>query len=462
MATATMALKVTDGTTTVDLVYHSVSNPGYQLSQDWAPQIAPLRRNELGGHGPYEHVVEDIPIRIFGTSAADAYSKAHTLNVLLDQAERWWLKKQSVNPVKLYYSPPAATVSSIASPLRAIILGRADNDDGNMLTLPPTFNKGVGGYVIDGIHLKLLRRGAWSGASDNTGASGSAANATVLTQAFGVTHPTSSPLSVEIGGFNKTSTPTIKAGYLCVGSQSSDVQVVEAEGGTAAKFTSVNDAANLARGNNVLRYTPTDVLAATSGSISLTTTGGAPVAVIAAVRNNSATTTWLLHANLSGTVAAGSTPDIAIDASSTQPRLVLLGTVVGNVLTSLTLTVTASAASGTLDIDFLIVVNLRDETCAIVANDDISLANLATSGAATLDMGFSPTSDRAPQVYAGGTAGLVPASYRGALPFQTIGQNVYALWTAPNGQYWRFTNTSNAIVNVTLNVSRDRAYLIPQ
>jgi hypothetical protein len=52
---------------------------------------------------------------------------------LLDQAERWWLKKQSVNAVTLQYSPPAATVSSVASPLRAIILGRADNADGGML-----------------------------------------------------------------------------------------------------------------------------------------------------------------------------------------------------------------------------------------------------------------------------------------------------------------------------------------
>src|SRR4051794_5966182 len=90
MAASNMALKVTDGTTTVNLIYHSVSNPGYQLAQDWAPQIAPLRRSELGGHGPYDTVVEEIPIRVFGSSAADAYSKAETLNRLLDQTERWW------------------------------------------------------------------------------------------------------------------------------------------------------------------------------------------------------------------------------------------------------------------------------------------------------------------------------------------------------------------------------------
>jgi hypothetical protein len=42
----------------------------------------------------------------------------------------------------------------------------------------------------------------------------------------------------------------------------------------------------------------------------LCATGGAPVAIIAAVRNNSATTSWLLHANLAGTVGAGSTPDV--------------------------------------------------------------------------------------------------------------------------------------------------------
>lgn len=461
MATANMTLALTDGITTINLIYHSVSNPGYQLAQDWAPQIASLRDNELGGQGPYDTVVEDIPVRVFGTSAADAYAKVEVLNRLLDQAQRWWKKKQSVNPVTLRYSPPGATISSAGAPLRTMILGRADTNT-SMLSLPATFNKLANGYIIDGIRLRILRRGAWSGPADATGASGSAANGSVISQAFSVSHPISSALGVEIGGFTKTSTPIIKAGFLCVGSQSSDIQVVEAEGGTATGFTSVNDAANLARGTNVLRYTPTTTSPATSGAISLTPTGGAPVAVIAAVRNNSPTTQFLLHANLAGVVGAGATPDVLIDTSSQQPRLVRLGTVVGSVLSTVSLTATALAAAGTLDIDFLILVNLRDETCAIVTNDDISLANLVTTGVATLFMGFFPASDRAPLVYAGGVGGSVPGSYGGALPFQSIGQNVYALWTAPNGQYWRFTNTSNAIVNVTLNVSRDRAYLVPQ
>jgi hypothetical protein len=266
---------------------------------------------------------------------------------------------------------------------------------------------------------------------------------------------------VTIGGFDKTATPTIKGGFLCVGSQSSDIQVVEAEAGTATAYTSVADAAALARGGSVLRYTPTGTAAAKSGTITLSLIGGSPIAIIAAVRNNSASTTWLLHANLSGLANEVSTPDVLIDTSSVAPRLVLLGTTIGVGLTKISVTVAASAASGTLDIDYLIVVNLRDESVAVIAHDDISLASLG-AGSVTLVAQFLPYASIVPLLFASGAGGSVSASYRGVLPFQARDANAYALWTATNGAFWRFTNTSNAIVNVTLNCGRYRAYLTGQ
>jgi hypothetical protein len=456
-------LVMTDGTDTVTFADGAGGVTNYPPVRDrWSPSVAGIRTSQLGGRGPYADVQEDILINIRDTTAALCWSRLDTLARLLDKAERWWLRNEQINPVLLKYVPQGSTIHSNATPMQAIVLGRVGDNQLNGVDLPESVNDAGMLFEIYGIKVLCLRRGGWTGASDNTGASGAAANCTVITQTFGATHPTNSPLDVEIGGFTKVNTPIIKAGYLCVGSQSSDVQVLEAETGTAASYTSVADAAALARGGSVLRFTPAVTTAVTSGTITgLTPIGGSPIAVIAAVRNNGATT-YMLHANLSGVVGAVSTPDVLIDASTVQPRLVMLGTVVGSAIANVTLTITASAAASTLDIDYLILVNLRDETVNIIAHDDINLANLATAGAATLDAIFRPTIDRAPQVYAGGTAGTAPGSWRGALPFMTVGTNVYALWVATNGTFWRFTNTANAIVNVTLNVNRYRSYLTPQ
>lgn len=457
-------LAITDGTTTVTLSDGANGSTNYPpQANSWAPNVAALNQSMLAGRGPYTDVVEEITINIRDTTAALCYGRLDTLARLLDQADRWWMRNEGVSPVMFKYAPQGSTIASTAAPFVAFILGRVAGDTTSAAELPPNFDSAGNQFVMIGVKIKVLRRGLWAGANDNTGASGAAANCTVLTQTFSPTWPTSSPLTVEIGGFNKTATPILRAGFLCVGSASGDIQVVEAETGTVAGYTNVADAANLARGGAVLRYTPTGTTAVTSGAISgMTGVGGCPVAIIAAVRNNSATTTFLLQANLSGAAGAISTAGTGIDASTTQPRLVNLGQVVGNALTGLTVTVTASAASGSLDIDYLIIVMIRNETCGIVAHDELSLANLSTSGAATLDLAFNPTSDRVPLAYVGGTGGTAPIPYRGVLPLQTTGTSVQALWAACNGQYWRFTNTSNAIVNVTLNVSRWRSVLTPQ
>jgi hypothetical protein len=213
---------------------------------------------------------------------------------------------------------------------------------------------------------------------------------------------------------------------------------------------------------NVLRYTPTDTLPSSSGSIGLA--GGAviggPCAIIAAVRNNGAST-YQLHMNLIGVSGTVSTPDVLIDASTANPRLVYLGTVSGVGLTSISTTATASAASGSLDINYAYVVNLRDETVNVIAHDDISVSAIS-AGAVQIQAQFIPYSSQYPTLRAIGSVSSPSMTYRGALPFMTVGTNVYAVWIATNANFWVFTNNVNARLNITLNVTRYRSYLTPQ
>lgn len=427
----------------------------------WAPAIAGVRMSPLAGRGPYADVSEDLACNVRNTTAALTYGNLDTLVRLLDKAERWWLRNEPIPPVLLKYAPQGSTIHDhVTTPMQAIVLGRAGASELNGVSLPENVNDAGMLFEIYGVRVMCLRRGAWTGKNDTTGASATAANPTVMTRAFVATHPVNSPVDITIAGFNGTTTPTIQAGYLVVGSVSTDIQIVEAEAGASGVFTSVADAANNARGGSVLRFTPAGITPVTSGPLTLSLIGG-QCAIIAAVRNNSATTTFLLQANCSGFGYVTQTPPVLIDTSTTQPRLVLLGITGSNAANAVTLTATASAASGTLDIDYIIVVNLRDETVSILAHDAVSLAGVG-AGAASLAFDFNPLLDQNPRVFVSGSSGNVPLVYRGPVPLLTTGINLYALWTATNGASWRFTTTAPAVLSVSLNATRYRSYVSPQ
>jgi hypothetical protein len=458
-------LQLTDGTDTVTFADGAGGLTNYPpVRGTWAPAVSGLRTSQLAGRGPYADVAEDLSCNIRDTTAALAYSRLDTLARLLDKAERWWLRNELISPVILKYVPQGSTIhASGGTVMQAIVLGRVGADELDGVFLPPSANDAGMLFEIDGVKIKCLRRGAWTGASDASATSGSAANATVLSRSF-ATHPINSPVDVVIGGFTVATTPTIPAGYLMVGSGATDISVYEAEAiGAVAPYSTVADAAALARGGSVLRYTPAGTtLITTSGTANLGVALTGASAIIAAVRNNSGTTSFQLSAVLSGYGNTVSTPPVTIDTSSLLPRLVLLGTVVPVNATGLAVAVQASAAAGTLDIDYLIVVNLRNETVAVIAHDAIATSSF-TAGAFTLQALWNPTTDQYPVLRAAsGVAGVTNAAYRGPLPLLTTGDAVFALWTATNGAFWRMTTVANAIVNVTLQATRYRSYLTPQ
>ena len=455
-------LVMTDGTDTVTFADGAGGVTNYPpVRQRWSPAVAGIRTSQLGGRGPYADVQEDILINIRDTTAALCWSRLDTLARLLDKAERWWLRNEPISPVLLKYVPQGSTQFSNASPLIAIVLGRVGDDQLNGVDLPSSVNDAGMLFEIYGVQIKCLRRGAWYGAPQESASSGSAANPSVMTVTLPSTHTINSVTDISISGFDKTTTPTIQSGYLIVNSNSIGIQIVEAEGAASGTFTSVADAANNARGGNVLRFTPGVTTPVTSGTITGLSAIGGTIAILAAVRNNGATT-YQVQANMSGlgTVAV-STPLTLIDASTANPRLVLLGTLVGQQLTKISFTITASAAASTMDIDYVIICMMVDENCAIVAHDQVALTNLG-AGAATLDAVFNPSTAQNPALQASGVGGSIPATYRGPLPFTSISNKVYVVWTATNGASWRFTTTAPAVLSVAATAARYKQYLTPQ
>jgi hypothetical protein len=390
------------------------------------------------------------------------YSDLDTLTRLLDKAERWWLRNELISPVLLKYVPQGSTLhASGGTTLQAIVLGRAGTNELNGVDLPSNLNDAGMIFEIRGVKVLCLRRGAWTGLTETPSASAAVTNPGVMTKAFASTHTINSPVEIVVNGFDKTATPTISAGFLVVGSNVDDIQFSDQGGSIVAGFTNVPDAANLAKFGSVLRYTPTSTAATTSGTSAITTAMSGTIALYAALRNNSGTTSFLLRGNITGNSGTSSTPYQLIDTSTLNPRIVYLGMVNGTGLKDVSWTAIASAAAGTLDMDYILCVNLRNETVAVVAHDSVAVS-LISAGAVTLNFKFNPIADQNPSVYASGTNNNAYIPYRGPLPLLSVGINIYALWMATNSNFWCFTNNVGAAVTNTITVTRYRSYLSPQ
>ena len=243
--------------------------------QFWAPSVAPLRTNRLGGRGRYSETIEELDINVTGSTVAALYANLNTLNLLLDEAERFAAGDPSANPVTLRYAPQGSTVSSTTNFLRALILGRAPGDTSRAaLNNPPNFMDAGVTRFAQKVRLRLWRRGRWLAPQAGSSASASTANANLMSITGMTSLGTVSPVArVSLAGFSPSATPTINGGYLALVDDATALLIQNMSGATAAGYTTQNDSGNLPRGGtNVLRYTPAGTAPATSGNI----TGLAP------------------------------------------------------------------------------------------------------------------------------------------------------------------------------------------
>lgn len=466
---ATIA-RITDGTTTVDLIWHSTANTKYRLERDgWAPAVAPLSLSDLGGGGTYESVDEEIALDVYGTSAAAALANLDTLNTLLDQAERFWRLNQVVSPVKLQFSPNGST----AGPLQCLIRGRAKGDESAGLSLDVKALSAIKGFRIP-VRIRLARNGLLL-ANTETATSASGSVGDLLTTTMPSTAAHASPIDAQITGFGDfdVGQPFPDMFFLFAPS-SSLINIQEAEAMATGAFTSVADG-NGCRGAAVLRYTPAGTTLVGSASSSGMTMAAKTIAFFAMVRNNSATTSFDINVAMSAGTHAKRTAPVTIDTSSLLPRAVALGIIAhDNELSgeSYGLEIAASAASGTLDIDAIYALGINDETSAAV---QVTGFDLSTGS------GFSLFTDMSIRIASEVLTATEPsvkwregttATERGRLQYDydpflmSKGATVYCAVLAPGGpggtNRWRYSTSAPAVETVALQVTRYPAYPVPR
>lgn len=449
---ATPYLVITDGTTTCTINTSGGGVGDYAL-EEWTPAVAGLRKSALAGRGPYEEVVEEMTITIIDTTAAGCYTRLDTINVLLDQAERW-ADGESETAVLIKYSPGGAGVSSSGTPLQAAILGPA----------PGNTTSGVGIRVIQKaqftfhlpVTLRFWRRGQWllSESSASSSATTNGAIATVdLTAALGNIGPTKLTMSDYV-------TMGSEKGILLISSNDTVTRltVENPTGATATGWTAVDDSANYAKYTNVLRYTPSATTESTSGSFNLSPSGGPLFAVYACIRNNSNSTSFSVRARVAGGggTKAAYTPYryIAPYSSAAQPAWYLLG-IVPFATGTMKFLATASAASGTIDFGAVAIldVSYRSSYALTFGPSEVN--------GTTKEMIIDHQLLSQPQATGSGSD---PFDVKGDMVIETIARNIaiVSLICGASNDWRQYDAIGAAVVQNTWTLDRYSAYLTPR
>lgn len=464
-----LVLKLYDGTTTLNL--NDLTN--YALPVDdngtprWAPSVPMLNESPLSGRGPYEDTIEEIEVHVRGSTGANALAAYAALATMLETALRAQRGEGGIAPVRLQYRP---NNSALGADVQAVVLGRVGSDA--MINPPPDLNR-ADNKEIPGVRLRFWVRWKWIGADDTWTTSASTSIGDVATLTDASNEPQAhSPCKLNIAGFNPSTTPVINAGVLLVGQ---GVLAQEAEAMTASKYTSVADSTNKASGGSVLRYTPTDTAFNLSG-VSTTFNGAARQWLIyATVRNNSGSATWRIRPVQ---VALGKTiygPEVAIDASTTNPRIVCLGVLAGMEVSTqqfiLKLDIAASTSSGppTLDIDKIYLLPVHDDMQSkAIQFESADLVGAFTGSSTSVSLVFDDKVLTAitPVISAVKVSNgdKVDVGYKtDPMIFSKINAMFVCLVMVGGNSaaHWRFTNSSASVLTVTFQLVKHHAYISP-
>lgn len=437
-------LVITDGTTTVTIADGSGGNTSYILEPgNWTPAVAGLRRGQLGGAGPYEDVVEEMILHIKGADAATAYANLDTLNRLLDAAARWYRGEfndystgasDPPNAVKIKYAPKGSTTASTATPYIAHILGPVESESG--ASLSAKWNQAGDSFIIDGVRVRFMRRGLWVCGSD-TASSSATDNGTVAAIGMSATLNTFSPTNITVTnlilGNNSTNQTYGHGGYLVITSGALNYHYALSESSAVvAPFSSVAETG--AKSGSVTRYTPTGTTEALfTANTSLQVLDGNLWGVFVVARNNSATTDFFLRAlTYEGSVVTGNpTPKVVIEhMAAPYPTVIYVGALSYTRASTIGFGVTASAASGTLDIDQILFVNLRWPETHIIGIPPLS--DYAT-GINTVVINQNIDSPSRPHASMYVSSAFARIEHTGSINIYTRDDNLRCLWLATGG-----------------------------
>lgn len=444
----------------------------YALSEGWQPRVGRRRKGRLGGRGVYEMVMEEIPVRVFGTTAAQALSKLHELTQEIDQAERWRLG-QDVSAVLVEYKPDG---SGLGARLKAACWGSPDNAE-NLLELPVTFNEWIRAYEINPVRIPIKRAGLWLDGSESPAASAASTHPTIKQVIFSNNLRLPAPVSVTLSGFTGSfdsgSNPLGSQAYLVVASNSLKIKLVEAETATAVAPGSgtFNTAVDTGASNgNIRKLVPNSL-----GSYTLSWTvspaypnsGNNVYVFLASLRNNSSTVRYTITASLTDNIKTVSSPPVVVDTTKVAPQIVRFDPLVfDGTVAKVVLTFSPSAtgnSSHALDVDYFEAVQISDDTDRIIALDDI---NKASASSGTLQLNDNAISKPKAEVIQNVTGGSYKVSYKGDIYLVSQSDRIAVSLLGTTDVEWRIVNgtigSSPTAVSSALTVARYTGYLVPQ
>ena len=219
----------------------------------------------------------------------------------------------------------------------------------------------------------------------------------------------------------------------------------------SAPFANVADSAAFARDGNVTRLTPagTSAYRLLVRDYDLNFYNIRRVGIFANVRNNSTTTQFTMQAL---SFAPGGTsyarPIVVPGAATASPEWVYLGAVTSNRDGAFFIDITASAASGTLDIDTVVLVAL-DKKLSIIAIDQSE--NVGTSEPGDLIANHHTLTEQSPKVEIIQNGIVTAWSARGDIAIYTDAPEIEAVLLATGGDtgvnFWRQVASSAVIEN---------------
>lgn len=471
-------LQITNGTVTANLIWHNTLNTKYLLTRgDWAPSIAALRRSELAQGGMYSDVQEEIVVNVYGQSTAECLDNLARLAYLLDQADRWNpARGENVPAVRLQYTPTGGSEL-----WECVIVGRAEGDETAGVQLPPTFNRDLGAYIIEGVRLRFRRRGLWLAPAETSTTSSSTSTGATVSVSWPSAHDTTSPVDVYINGLSTPgSDGPFPAGVLLVADATNHLITYNAASlwSGSSPWSQVNDASSNPYPNQIQRYTPVATSIAETSFNALTgwDTTVRRVDVWAVLRNNSTNRTYRVQIQSSpqpGTSGVGlplaEGPWVTIGPENNNPQLVFLGTLIyrgGHQRIKLRVQVDTTSGSGTLDINYITLHARDNDACHAIANLGSEFGLLQP--AATYRVAFEHRLLEEPNGRVFMTSQTVeqPIGYAGSIVLPTRGSTLVVAWLAtgsyyaPNQNYWRYTETS--LASFTISAVRRRAERTPR
>lgn len=348
-----MELRLTDGATTVSLV----DAANYALAAGgWPPGVSRRTLSRLGGQSSYAPVEEEIQVNVFGNTTAEALAAVEALAELLDQADAWAMGRH----VKPVWIQARAQGSTLSDPLQALVL--EGNAGRPFIAPPPTYNDNLMVAEVGPITIRFVRTGLWLDANQTEAGTAvgvyGLSNPDVMRVNFGQALPLLAPTTIKITNF-PAGAQLIDDAYVLYtdapveSTYGTNFKICNTSSMMATNFTSVADTANHAHNGGVFR-----IDAGVSQTGSLTENIQAEVreiAIFAAVRNNSTSTTWRMRAVSSGYAEIYGNW-ATIDAASQTPRIIALGKLSNEsgIHTTIGIEVETDDTSGTLDVNYVV------------------------------------------------------------------------------------------------------------